>query len=99
MINLWPRVPMAQLGAGDIVRAKATTVDDQRRPPSFEATLELPPGGSASFRVHAKLPDAKPGPSVVELSYASFAAGPSGRPFLVGELLSKTVGIEVRASP
>jgi hypothetical protein len=96
-IQLWPNVPVAQLAAGDILRAVANKVDDRRDPPSFAAVLELPPGGSASFRVQAKLPDAKAGASVVRVSYASFAPGASGRPLLIGEVLSKTVKIDVPA--
>lgn len=94
-IQLWPDVPVKQLGAGDIHRANATRVADLRQPPSFAATLEIPPGGSATFRVEAKLEGAKPGPSVIRVSYASFHPGPSGRPTLVGELQAKTIKIDV----
>jgi len=95
-LDLWPDVPVAQLRAGDVLRADATRVDEAQQPPSFAAVLELPAGKSASFRVQAKLPDARPGASVVRLSLASFAPGAAGRPLLVGEVRSKTLAIDVR---
>lgn len=96
-VQLWPNVPVKTLGAGDIHRASAAKVDDARKPPSFAATLELAPGASATFRVEAKLPDAKRGASVIRVSVGSFAPGPPGRPWLVGEVQSKTVDVEVPA--
>jgi hypothetical protein len=97
-IEVWPDKAAGLLRPEDLMTAGVQTVTENnaggvRTPPG--PRRELPPRGSASFHVEARLPPMKAGRYIVRISYANMVPVQSGRQLIAGEVFSKTIGVGV----
>ncbi|MGH9900936.1 MAG: hypothetical protein ACRD68_03750, partial [Pyrinomonadaceae bacterium] len=93
-IEAWPDKPPSELRAEDQVSAGVQGVEMTGRPAGAQAppaVVEIPPHGSAPFRIYAVLPLKGAGPYAVRALYMNTAGRAGDRPLIVGEVYSKTV--------
>lgn len=99
-VELWPDKPPSEIASEDVARASIAKVElVSPADPAFASRkiLTLAPKGTMSLRIRAKLEGPKAGPSLVRLSYASFAPAVADSAPIMGEVVSKPTKVGVPA--